>query len=128
MAAGALVRAMIRDLAFRFVGNLAALWVACAIFSEMTYGDSFGVLILAAVVFTIVNFFIKPILALLSLPFIIITFGIVYFVINMLMLVLTGAVVGDFEVGSFWTVVGATIVVWFVNVVVSMLLSDLRER
>jgi putative membrane protein len=119
---------MIRDLAFRFVGNLAALWVACAIFSEMTYGDSFGVLILAAVVFTIVNFFIKPILALLSLPFIIITFGIVYFVINMLMLVLTGAVVGDFEVGSFWTVVGATIVVWFVNVVVSMLLSDLRER
>jgi putative membrane protein len=119
---------MIRDLAFRFVGNLAALWVASAIFSGMTYGDSVGVLVLAAVVFTIVNFFIKPILAILSLPFIIITFGIAYFVINMLMLVLTDAVVGDFEVGSFWTVVGATIVIWFVNMVVSMLLRDLRDR
>jgi putative membrane protein len=113
---------MIRDLALRFVGNLAALWVACGIFAEMTYNDDFGVLLLAAVVFTIVNFFIKPILAILSIPFIIITFGIAYFVINMLMLVLTGAVVTDFDVGSFWTVVGATIVVWFVNMVVSTLL------
>jgi putative membrane protein len=118
---------MIRDLLFRFVGNLAALWVACAIFDEMTYGDSFWVLVLAAVVFTVVNFFIKPILAILSIPFIIVTFGIAYFVINMLMLVLTDAVVGDFEVGGFWTVVGATIVVWFVNMVVSTLLRDVRD-
>jgi putative membrane protein len=117
---------MIRDLAFRFVGNLAALWVACAIFDDMTYGDSFGVLVLAALVFTIVNFFIKPILAILSIPFIIITFGIAYFVINMLMLVLTGAVVDEFDVGSFWTVVGATIVIWFVNTIISMLLRDVR--
>jgi putative membrane protein len=118
---------MIRDLALRYVGNLAALWVACGIFSEMTYGDQFGVLLLAALVFTIVNFFIKPILAILSIPFIIITFGIAYFVINMLMLVLTGAVVNGFDVGGFWTVVGATIVVWFVNVVVSTLLRSVER-
>jgi putative membrane protein len=117
---------MIRDLAFRLVGNFAALWVACAIFDEMTYGDQFGVLVLAALVFTIVNFFIKPILAILSIPFIIITFGIAYFVINMLMLVLTGAIVHDFDVGGFWTVVGATIVVWFVNVIISALLRDVK--
>ena len=117
---------MIRELAFRFVGNIAALWVASEIFSEMTYGDSFWVLALAALVFTIVNFFIKPILAILSIPFIIITFGIAYFVINMLMLVLTGAIVDDFDVGGFWTVVGATIVVWFVNTLISMLLRDVK--
>jgi putative membrane protein len=117
---------MIRDLALRFVGNLAALWVAAGIFSEMTYNDEFGVLVLAALVFTIVNFFIKPILAILSIPFIIITFGIAYFVINMLMLVLTGAVVDEFDVGGFWTVVGATIVIWFVNTIISMLLRDVR--
>ena len=117
---------MIRDFALRFVGNLAALWVASAIFDEFTYGDSFGVLVLAAVVFTIVNWFIKPVLSILSIPFIIITFGIAYFVINMLMLELTDWVVGDFEVGSFWTVVGATIVVWFVNVLVSALLRDVQ--
>jgi putative membrane protein len=117
---------MIRDLAFRFVGNLAAIWVASEIFSEMSYDDSFGVLALAALIFTIVNFFIKPILAVLSIPFIIVTFGIAYFVINMLMLVLTGAIVHDFEIGGFWTVVGATIVIWFVNVIISALLRDVK--
>ena len=44
----------------------------------------------------------------------------------MLMLVLTGAVVDEFEAGSFWTVVGATIVIWFVNMIISMLLRDVK--
>ncbi len=119
---------MIRDLLFRLVGNFAALWVACAIFDDMTYGDSIGVLVLAAVVFTIVNFFIKPILAILSIPFIIVTFGIAYFVINMLMLVLTGAIVQRVrDRRRSGPCVGATIVVWFVNMVVSTLLRDVKD-
>jgi uncharacterized membrane protein YvlD (DUF360 family) len=46
--------------------------------------------------------------------------------VNVLMLVLTDALVGDFEVGGFWTVVGATIVVWLVNVVVGAFVRDVR--
>ena len=114
------------EIFLRYVGNLAALWVASEIFDEMTYGDSFWVLAVAALVFTIVNWVVKPILAILSIPIIILTFGIAYFAVNMLMLVLTDWVVGDFEVGSFWTVVGATIVVWFVNVVIGAFVRDVR--
>jgi putative membrane protein len=114
------------EILLRYAGNLAALWVASEIFDEMTYGDSFAVLAIAALVFTIVNWVVKPILAILSIPIIIITFGIAYFAVNMLMLVLTDWVVGDFEVGSFWTVVGATIVVWFVNVVIGAFVRDVR--
>jgi len=114
------------EILLRYAGNLAALWVASEIFDEMTYGDSFAVLAIAALVFTIVNWIVKPILAILSIPIIIITFGIAYFAVNMLMLVLTDWVVGDFEVGSFWTVVGATIVVWFVNVVIGAFVRDVR--
>ena len=118
---------MIRDLALRFVGNLAALWVACAIFDDMTYGDSFGVLVLAALVFTIVNFFIKPILAILSIPFIIVTFGLFLLVINIAMLALTEWIVSGFSIDGFWTYVGATIVVWLVNVTVGWVLDRVRE-
>jgi putative membrane protein len=114
------------EILLRYAGNLAALWVASEIFDEMTYGDSFAVLAIAALVFTIVNWIVKPILAILSIPIIILTFGIAYFAVNMLMLVLTDWVVGDFEVGSFWTVVGATIVVWFVNVVIGAFVRDVR--
>jgi putative membrane protein len=112
------------DLLLRLVGNLAALWVASELFDEMTYGDSFWVLVLAAVVFTIVNWIVKPIIAILSIPLIIVTLGVAYFFVNVLMLLLTDWVVGDFEAGGFWTVVGATIVIWLVNLVISAFLHD----
>jgi putative membrane protein len=114
------------EILLRYVGNLAALWVASEIFDRMTYGDSFGVLAAAALVFTLVNWIVKPVLAVLSIPLIILTFGIAYFFVNVLMLVLTDAVVPDFEAGSFWTVVGATIVIWLVNVVIGALVHDVR--
>ena len=114
------------DFLLRYAGNLAAIWVASEIFDAMTYGGSFGVLALAALVFTIVNWIVKPVLAILSIPLIIITFGIAYFFVNVLMLVLTGAVVDEFDVGGFWTVVGATIVVWLVNLVISAFFRDVK--
>ena len=115
------------ELLARLVGNLAALWVASEIFDEMTYGDSFWVLLAAAVVFTIVNWIVKPIVAILSIPFIIVTLGIAYFFVNVLMLLLTSVVVPDFAVGGFWTYVGATIVIWLVNLVIGAFLTDVTR-
>ena len=115
------------ELLARLVGNLAALWVASEIFDEMTYGDSFWVLLLAALVFTIVNWIVKPIVAILSIPFIIVTLGIAYFFVNVLMLLLTSVVVPDFAVGGFWTYVGATIIIWLVNLVIAAFLTDVRR-
>ena len=115
------------ELLARLVGNLAALWVASEIFDEMTYGDSFWVLLLAALVFTLVNWVVKPIVAILSIPFIIVTLGVAYFFVNVLMLLLTSVIVPDFAVGGFWTYVGATIIVWLVNLVIAAFLHDVRR-
>jgi putative membrane protein len=115
------------DLLVRLAGNLAALWVASELFDEMTYGDAFGTLLLAAVVFTVVNWIVKPIVAILSIPLIILTLGVAYFFVNVLMLLLTDWVVDDFEAGGFWTVVGATIVIWVVNLVISAFLHDVSR-
>jgi putative membrane protein len=111
----------------RYAGNLAALWVASELFDQMTYGDEFGVLALAALVFTIANWIVKPVVTVLAIPLIIITLGVAYFFVNVLMLLVTDWVVPDFEAGGFWTVVGATIVIWAVNMVISALLHDLRR-
>jgi putative membrane protein len=119
------------ELLARFAGNLAALWVASELFDQMTYGDSFWVLVVAALVFTIVNWVVKPVVAILSIPLIIVTLGVAYFFVNVLMLLVTDWVVPDFEAGGFWTVVGATIVIWLVNLVIAALLSDVgraRDR
>jgi putative membrane protein len=117
------------ELLARLVGNLAALWVASEIFDEMTYGDSFWVLLLAALVFTVVNWIVKPIVAILSIPLIILTLGVAYFFVNVLMLLLTSVLVPDFAVGGFWTYVGATIIIWLVNLVIGAFLHDVgRSR
>jgi putative membrane protein len=115
------------ELLARLVGNLAALWVASEIFDEMTYGDSFWVLLAAAVVFTIVNWIVKPIVAILSIPLIIVTLGVAYFFVNVLMLLLTSVIVPDFAVGGFWTYVGATIIIWLVNLVIGAFLTDVTR-
>jgi putative membrane protein len=117
----------VAELAARLVGNLAALWVASELLDGMTYGDSFWVLVLAALVFTVVNRVVKPVVAVLSIPLIIVTLGVAYFFVNVLMLLLTDWVVPDFEISGFWTLVGATILIWLVNLVIAAFLHDVAR-
>jgi putative membrane protein len=77
--------------------------------------DDFATLVLAAFVFAIVNFFVKPVVKILGIPLIILTLGLFLFVINMLMLWLVDVIVDDFQIDGFWTYVWAAIIVWLVN-------------
>ncbi len=106
--------------------NVLALMVVDWMFDSVTI-DGWWPLIIGATVLGFANAILKPILAILTLPLIIITFGVAYFAINVLMLALAEWIAPDFSIDGFWTYVGATIVVWFVNVVVGWLLS-LGER
>jgi putative membrane protein len=117
----------VRDLVVRLAGNLAALWVASELFDNVSYDDKFGVLLLAAAVFTVANWIVKPIVTVLAIPLILLTLGIAYFFVNVLMLLLTSAIVSDFDVEGFWTLVGATIVIWAVNLVIGAALHDWRR-
>ena len=67
--------------------------MASKLFDEMTYGDQFGVLALAALVFTVANWIVKPIVTVLAIPLIILTLGVAYFFVNVLMLLVTDWVV-----------------------------------
>lgn len=56
----------------------------------------------AAIVLSLLNITVKPVLVLLTLPVTFITLGLFLFVINMLLLKLTGAIVSGFSVNSWW--------------------------
>ena len=94
--------------------NLLALWIADGIFGSFEIGDASDY-ILAALVLGFANAIIKPILALLTLPLIIVTLGLFYLVINIAMIALTEWIVPNFSVDGFWTYVGVVIIVWLVN-------------
>jgi putative membrane protein len=78
---------------------------------------------LGALALAVGNAILKPILALLTLPLIILTLGLAYFAINVAMLALAEWVAPHFTIDGFWTYVGATIVVWVVNVAMQALVS-----
>jgi putative membrane protein len=99
----------------RWAFNVVALFVAAWILSGVSYGDQWWTLPIAGIVFTFANLFVKPILTILSIPFIVVTLGLFYFLLNILMLYLTDWVVPDFEIDSFWWAVLAAIIVSVVN-------------
>ncbi|HTA15103.1 MAG TPA: phage holin family protein [Solirubrobacteraceae bacterium] len=118
---------MIPRLAITWVFNTIALFVATWLLSGLSYGDDWWALLIAGLVFTLVNFFLKPVLAILSIPFIIVTLGIFYLLINVLMLYLTHWIVAQFTIASFWWAVLAALIVSAVNWILHMIFGRPRE-
>lgn len=108
--------------------NTAALWAATELLDGVHSGGDFWVtLIVAGLVFSLVNMVVKPFVTVLSIPFIILTLGIALFFVNLLMLFLTSWLVGNFEIDGFWTGVAATVIVWAVNALLDAIF-DRREH
>jgi len=107
--------------------NVLALWVANALFDGVRIHGAWAYIIGAAVL-GIANAILKPVLTLLTLPLIILTLGVFYFVINILMLLLAEWIAPNFSIDGFWTYVGATIVIWLVNWAAHSLVDDVEDR
>ena len=118
------------NLLVKLLGNAVALAIATWMLSDITLSGSTTsrriiTLLIVAVIFGVVNAFVKPVLKLLSLPFIILTLGLLLFVINALMLLLTSWISDKldvpFHVEGFGTaLLGAliiTVVSWFLSAV-----------
>jgi putative membrane protein len=105
--------------------NVLALIVVDWLFDGVRIDRWFPIL-LGAFVLMVGNAVLKPILAVLTLPLIIITLGLAYFGLNVLMLALSEWIAPRFSIDGFWTYIGATIVVWLVNLVVGAILDRVR--
>ena len=119
----------------RLVINAVAIWLASQWVSGISIADSgegtgTDILIVLgiALVFTVVNAFVKPLVQLLSLPLLILTLGLFTLVINALMLLLTSWISSQTEWGlsvdGFWTAVWGALIISVVNFVLSALVPD----
>jgi putative membrane protein len=85
-------------------------------------------LLLVALIFGVITSFVKPVLTVLSIPFIILTLGLFLLVINAGLLLLTGWVADKldigFEVTGFWPAVGGAIVITVVTWIVDSLIGE----
>jgi putative membrane protein len=117
----------------RVVVNALALAVAAWLFDGITVTGADTAhkaltLLGVAIVFGLINAIIAPIVKLLSLPFIILTLGLLLLVINAFMLLLTSSIAGalnlGFHVDGFWTAVGGSIVISITSTVLGAVLED----
>lgn len=115
---------MIRKFILRVLVNFLGLWAAAELMTgSIDYSSKWHVLLVAAVIFSIVNAIIRPLVILLSLPAIVLTLGLFMLFINAFMLYLVTKIYPAFHLQSFWTAIVATVIIWVVN----YLLTDLLE-
>jgi putative membrane protein len=101
-------------LGISWVTNALVLLVVTLLLSGV-HTSSAGALLEAAAIFGVLNTVVKPLVRLITLPLAIITLGIAWFFVSLLMLLLTSAIVSGFHISGFGTLVEATIIVWAVN-------------
>jgi putative membrane protein len=104
--------------------NAAALWVAAKLIDGITLEGAFLTILLVALVFGLVNTFIKPVLKVLSFPMIILSLGLFTLVINAAMLALTAAITDALSVRDFWSALLGAIIISIVSAVLSWFVPD----
>ena len=120
----------------RLLAGAVALAVAAGLIEGIsvgpgTTGERVLTLLAVAVIFGLVNAIVRPIVRLISLPLFILTLGLITFVVNAFMLLLT-AWIGNqfdlaFEVDGFWSALLGALVISVVTFAINVLLPDKYE-
>jgi putative membrane protein len=112
----------------RLLVNAAALWAATKLVDGVTFNGDWISLFGVALVFGVVNAFVRPIATVLTFPLIIVTFGIFLLILNGFMLILTSklsAALGfGFHVSGFGAAFWGALVVSIVSTILSVMMRD----
>jgi putative membrane protein len=98
----------------RWIVLTLAVFLAATVVPGIEYAKWTDLLI-AGLVLGILNTFLKPIITLLSLPFIVLTLGLFLIIVNALTLSLTAWLVNGFDVHGFWPAVFGSLIISLVN-------------
>ena len=106
--------------------NLAALWVANAVWDGV-HIQGWKAYLIGSAVLGIANAVLKPLVTILTLPLILVTFGLFYLIINIAMVALAEWVAPNFSINGFWTYVGTVVVIWAVNWIGGQVVGDVER-
>ena len=115
----------------RLVTNAAALWVATRLVPGISFTGDPVLLLVVALVFGVLNVAVKPVLVLLTLPFLIVTLGLFTLVLNAIMLWLTSAASDalglGFHVGGIFPALLGALVVSLVSFMLSLFVASGKD-
>jgi putative membrane protein len=112
----------------RILMNWATLMIVAGIFAPQITIDGAGAALLAALILSLVNAIVKPILVFFTLPITIVTLGLFLLVINAITLMITASFIDGFTIASFWTAFWAGIIVSILNTLIQKLIIDRMKK
>lgn len=122
-----------RNIILRLVVNAIALYAATQVgIPGLSFQGEWYTILVVALIFGLVNALIRPLLTLLTCPLIALTFGLFTFIINAVMLALTGWLAGQaglgFKVDGFWAALLGALVVSIVSWALTLFLREDDRR
>ncbi len=103
----------------RIFGNILALYAAFWFVPGFSFTGGIKEYAIAGIVLGLLNMTVKPVIKLISMPFIILTLGLFTIVINALLLWLVDYIFDFIAIRDIYTLLWATVVVAFVNLIIS---------
>ena len=108
------------------VGNALALY-ATTVVPGITFAGSWVNLLVGGAIFGLFNLIVRPIATLLSLPLLILTLGLFYFVLNGILLWVAARFIPGYAVSGLWAGILGSIVITLVNWVVGALFGGKKS-
>lgn len=86
--------------------------------------DSMFTAIIVAVVLSVLNFLVKPILVILTLPITVLTLGLFLLVINAIIILIASNLIDGFQVTSFWWAIIFSLLLSFLQAILHSILKE----
>ncbi|OGZ70400.1 MAG: hypothetical protein A3F47_00810 [Candidatus Staskawiczbacteria bacterium RIFCSPHIGHO2_12_FULL_38_11] len=122
-----------RKLLFSIIAATAGLWLASlyvpevkvAVLSDSNFfgfsvNQNWEIILLLGIILGLLNFFIKPLLDILTLPLRIITLGFFGFLVNASLLWVVDIMFKEFSAPWFWPLLWTTLIVWGISAILSL--------
>lgn len=108
-----------RKLILQIIVGAVGIWLATELIDGVVFTGPIKTLLTAGLVLGLINFFIKPILNLITLPLRIITFGLFSLIINMGIVWLIEILIPQFDIAGLYSLFWATILIWALSLIAS---------
>lgn len=118
---------MLTRILLRLLVLAGAIWLTAWLLPDVHVRGGFVTYLWIAVLFSLVNMFIGPILRLIALPFTIVTLGLFALVVNAALIGITARLSTDFNIRGFWTAVLAAILIAVFSAVLNLFVPDRRK-
>lgn len=107
--------------------NAVALWATTELVSGITFAGPLWQLLVAGAIFGLLNAIVRPIALVLSLPALVLTVGLFYFVLNGLLLWGFSKLMPGYNVDGLWAGIVGSIVIMLVNWLFSAILGPKKK-